>query len=58
MEDGDINDPNIPHSFAIPVIQPATTNNTNNHVETAPTPNDMEISIQPATASGISATNN
>jgi hypothetical protein len=40
-----------------PVDQPATTNNTNNQAETAPTPNNVVIHIQPAAVTGITAAN-
>jgi hypothetical protein len=57
-EAGDVEDTNISPALTIPVVQPATTNNTNNLVETAPTPNNMGITIQPATVPCITATNN
>ena len=49
MEAGDVEDPTIPPVLTIPVVQPVTTNNPNNQFETAPTPNDVGIAIQPAT---------
>jgi hypothetical protein len=49
-ESGDVEVPN-------PVDQPVTTNNTNNQAETAPTPNNVVIHIQPSAMTGITAAN-
>jgi hypothetical protein len=46
---------NVPPNVNIPVHSPITTNQ---HVDTAPTPNDEGNNFQPPTASGITVSNN